>query len=158
MTSFHWTNCSVRKPRTFYRSCLSVALLPNVSRCRINFALLSVTTSAPNKTTFLYSFVSCAARFTSPWFGVQTFPRRPYFFLSLQSPRDLSLLQNFHTYSVADPVGTVCSLSGLKWPGHEADHQPPSSVEVKNELILELLAHTPSWRAKEQLLPDKAPI
>jgi hypothetical protein len=22
--------------------------------------------------------------------------------------------------------------AGVKWPGHEADHSPPSSVEVKN--------------------------
>lgn len=23
--------------------------------------------------------------------------------------------------------------SGVKWPGHEADHSPPSSAQVKNE-------------------------
>jgi hypothetical protein len=28
---------------------------------------------------------------------------------------------------------TPPSLSGLKWPGREADHKPPSSREVKNK-------------------------
>jgi hypothetical protein len=29
------------------------------------------------------------------------------------------------------PMGTVGSFSGVKWPGREADHSPPSSDEVK---------------------------
>jgi hypothetical protein len=28
------------------------------------------------------------------------------------------------------------SLLKVKWPGHEADHSPPSNVKVKNEWIL----------------------
>jgi hypothetical protein len=33
------------------------------------------------------------------------------------------------------PMGTGgCSFPGVKeWPGRDADHQPPSSAEVKNE-------------------------
>jgi hypothetical protein len=30
------------------------------------------------------------------------------------------------------PVGTGVLSPGLKWPGREADHSPPSSVAVKN--------------------------
>jgi len=34
------------------------------------------------------------------------------------------------------------SLSlGVKWPGHEADHSPPSSTEVKE--CLEIYLHSP---------------
>jgi hypothetical protein len=36
---------------------------------------------------------------------------------------------------------------GVKWPGHEADHSPPSSAKVKE--CVELYLHspnTPSWR------------
>jgi len=28
-------------------------------------------------------------------------------------------------------MGTADSFSGVKWLGHEADHSPPSSAEVK---------------------------
>jgi hypothetical protein len=36
---------------------------------------------------------------------------------------------------------------GVKWPGREADHSPPSSAEVKEweELYLHS-PNTPSWR------------
>jgi hypothetical protein len=30
------------------------------------------------------------------------------------------------------PMGTRGSFHGVKQPGHEADHSPPSSAEVKN--------------------------
>jgi hypothetical protein len=30
------------------------------------------------------------------------------------------------------PVGTGSSLPGIRRPGNEADHSPPSSAEVKN--------------------------
>jgi hypothetical protein len=30
------------------------------------------------------------------------------------------------------PVDTGVLSSGVKWPGHEADHSPPFSAEVKN--------------------------
>jgi hypothetical protein len=30
------------------------------------------------------------------------------------------------------PMGTSDSFPGVKLPGHEADHSPPSSAEVKN--------------------------
>jgi hypothetical protein len=29
------------------------------------------------------------------------------------------------------PMGTRGSSMGLKWPGREADHSPPSSAEIK---------------------------
>jgi hypothetical protein len=31
------------------------------------------------------------------------------------------------------PMGIRSSSLGVKWPGREADHSPPSSAEVKNE-------------------------
>jgi hypothetical protein len=35
---------------------------------------------------------------------------------------------------------------GKAWPGHDADHSPPSSAEVKNELELYLLSpQAPPW-------------
>lgn len=48
MTSLQWTSYSVWNPRPVSKSFHSVALRPNVSRCRINFEL-SVTRSDPTK-------------------------------------------------------------------------------------------------------------
>jgi hypothetical protein len=45
------------------------------------------------------------------------------------------------------PVGTGAFSLGVKWPGREADHSPPSSAEVKE--CVELYVHFPntlSWR------------
>jgi hypothetical protein len=39
------------------------------------------------------------------------------------------------------------ALTGVKWPGREAEHSPPSSAEIKE--CVELYLHspnTPSWR------------
>jgi hypothetical protein len=35
---------------------------------------------------------------------------------------------------------------GVKRPGREADHSPPSSAEVKNSGVVPPLPHTTSWR------------
>jgi hypothetical protein len=35
---------------------------------------------------------------------------------------------------------------GVKRPGSETDHLPPSSVEIKNGGAVPTLPHTPSWR------------
>jgi hypothetical protein len=35
---------------------------------------------------------------------------------------------------------------GVKWQGHEADHSPPSSAEVKNGGATPVLLNTSSWR------------
>jgi hypothetical protein len=45
------------------------------------------------------------------------------------------------------PVGNMGSFPGVKRPGYEADHSPPTSAEVKE--CVELYIHTPntpSWR------------
>jgi hypothetical protein len=34
---------------------------------------------------------------------------------------------------------------GIKWPGEEADHSPPSSAKVKNGGAIPPLPHTSSW-------------
>jgi hypothetical protein len=34
---------------------------------------------------------------------------------------------------------------GVKRPGHEADHSPPTSAEVKKMWIYTSIPHTPSW-------------
>jgi hypothetical protein len=50
--------------------------------------------------------------------------------------RDFSLLHSVQTDSGAHPASypmdTRALFSGVKWLGHEADHTPPSSVEVMN--------------------------
>jgi hypothetical protein len=33
---------------------------------------------------------------------------------------------------------------GVKWQGHEADHSPPSSAEVKNGGVIPPFSHMPS--------------
>jgi hypothetical protein len=38
------------------------------------------------------------------------------------------------------------SFPGLKRPGLEADHSPPSSADVKNSGAVSPLPHTSSWR------------
>jgi hypothetical protein len=39
---------------------------------------------------------------------------------------------------------------GVKWPGREADHSPPSSAEVKERVQLHLhFPNTPSWRGAQ---------
>jgi hypothetical protein len=35
---------------------------------------------------------------------------------------------------------------GVKWPGSDAEHSPPSSVEVKNEWNYTSTSPMPSWR------------
>jgi hypothetical protein len=37
---------------------------------------------------------------------------------------------------------------GKKWPGHEADHSPPSSCEVYKSRDIRLLPYMPSWRTR----------
>jgi hypothetical protein len=51
------------------------------------------------------------------------------------------------------PMGTGGSFPGGKArPGHDTDHSPPSSAEVKNEQELYLLSpHVPPWRVAGQL-------
>jgi hypothetical protein len=36
---------------------------------------------------------------------------------------------------------------GVKWPGREADHSPPTSAEVKKYGSIHPLPHTPPWRS-----------
>jgi hypothetical protein len=50
-------------------------------------------------------------------------------------------------------MGTGGSFPGGKaWPGRDADHSPPSSVEVKYEEELYLLSpHLPPWHVAGQL-------
>jgi hypothetical protein len=48
------------------------------------------------------------------------------------------------------PMGTRALSLGVKWPGREADHLPPSSAEVKE--LVELYLHspnTPPWRCAQ---------
>jgi hypothetical protein len=49
--------------------------------------------------------------------------------------QEFSLLHVVQTgsgaHSASYPVGTGDSFLGVKWPGREADHSPPTSAEVK---------------------------
>jgi hypothetical protein len=44
-------------------------------------------------------------------------------------------------------------LWGLKRPGRETDHLPPSSAEVKNTWIYTTTPHTSSWHSVGTTLP-----
>ena len=56
--------------------------------------------------------------------------------LGLAGAREFPLVLNVQPISVALPasysVSTGDSLPGVKWPGHEVDHLPPSSTKGKN--------------------------
>jgi hypothetical protein len=49
--------------------------------------------------------------------------------------RSNSLLLSVQTSSCGHPasypMGKIGSFPGVKWPGHETDHSPPSNAEVK---------------------------
>jgi hypothetical protein len=66
----------------------------------------------------------------------------------LAGARDVFLLHSVQTSSGAYPsfypVRTGVFFMGVKRPGHEADHSPPSSAEVKNGVIFPL-PNTSSW-------------
>jgi hypothetical protein len=72
------------------------------------------------------------------WYSIPG--KRKIFFSSPRRPDRLwgppSLLSN----------GYQGSITGVKWPGREADHSPASSVEVKNGRARHPLFHTSSWR------------
>jgi hypothetical protein len=48
------------------------------------------------------------------------------------------------------PAGTRGSFPGIKWPGHEAGHSPPSSAEVKE--WVEVYTSTPPIRLHSAVL------
>jgi hypothetical protein len=48
------------------------------------------------------------------------------------------------------PMGTRDSFPGVKQPGREVDHSPPSNVEVKEWVELYFYSsNTPSWRGAQ---------
>jgi hypothetical protein len=65
-----------------------------------------------------------------------------------------SLQRYFHTgsgaHSASYTMGTGVVSLGVKWLGHEADHSPPSSTQVKNGAIPPL-PRMSSWRPKVNL-------
>jgi hypothetical protein len=64
--------------------------------------------------------------------------------------QNFPLLHSVQTGSVAHPafcrMGTVGSFPGVKRPGREADHPPPSSVQIRNDGVIPPLPYTSSWR------------
>jgi hypothetical protein len=48
-------------------------------------------------------------------------------------------------FSFNNSLGLLAAYWGVKQPGYEADHSPPSSAEVKNGGAILSLPHTPSW-------------
>jgi hypothetical protein len=69
----------------------------------------------------------------------------------LSAARDVSLLHTIQTcfgaHPSSYPVGTGVLFLGIKWSGDEADHSPPSSVEVKNVWIQTSTPHMSSWHS-----------
>jgi hypothetical protein len=59
--------------------------------------------------------------------------------------KNFFLLHSVQTGSGADPasysIGTEALSPGIKWPGREADHSPPSSAKVKKAEAVPLLPH-----------------
>jgi hypothetical protein len=45
------------------------------------------------------------------------------------------------------PMGTSGPSLGIKRPGRETEHSPPTSAEVKNGGAIPPVPHTSSWRA-----------
>jgi hypothetical protein len=64
--------------------------------------------------------------------------------------RDFSLLDSVQTdfgaHPSSYPMGTGGFFPGVKRPGCEADHSPPSSAEIKNGECIPPLPHASSWR------------
>jgi hypothetical protein len=62
---------------------------------------------------------------------------------------DFSILHSAHTGSgshpASYPMGTGALFLGIKRPGTEADHSPPSSAEVKKAGAIPPLPHTCLW-------------
>jgi hypothetical protein len=53
-------------------------------------------------------------------------------------------------HPASNPMGTKGSFPGVKRPGREADHSPPSSDEVKEWVELYLHSrNTPSWHGAQ---------
>jgi hypothetical protein len=66
--------------------------------------------------------------------------------------QEFLLLHLVQTGSGVDPtssytMGTGGSFPGVKRPGREAEHSPPTSTEVKKTWIYTFTPHTPSWRS-----------
>jgi len=65
---------------------------------------------------------------------------------TVAAARDFSLLQNVHTGCWTLPhsysMGTRPLFQGVKWPGPESDHLPPTSVEVTHEWKYTYTPHT----------------
>jgi len=46
-------------------------------------------------------------------------------------------------------MGSKGCLPGVKLPGREVDHSPPSGAKVKNARSCTSTTHTPSWRGAQ---------
>jgi hypothetical protein len=57
--------------------------------------------------------------------------------------KDISLL---HSVQTGPGIHPDSNPRGLKWPGCEADHSPPSIAEVKNDGAIPPFLHKSSWR------------
>jgi hypothetical protein len=55
----------------------------------------------------------------------------------------------FGAHPASYPIGIGTLSSGVKRPGHEAGHSPPTSAEIKKMWIYTSLPHTSSWRGAE---------
>jgi hypothetical protein len=69
------------------------------------------------------------------------------------SAGDFPLLRNVQTTSGAHPVDTEPLSLGVKRPGREGDHSPPSTAEVKKEWSYTSTPPSiPSWRGQGKAL------
>ena len=92
-----------------------------------------------------------------------TWPKKKLPSLSYRRGKDLSLLQKFQTAYFSGYRGP---FAGLKQPGSDADHSPPSSAKAEWLELNLYFPYMPSWGGQVQhyfyysnlLPPSSAPV
>ena len=76
-----------------------------------------------------------------------TWPKKKLPSLSYRRGKDLSLLQKFQTYF----IGYRGPFAGLKQPGSDAEHSPPTRAKVEWVELYLHFPYLPSWGGQVQL-------
>jgi hypothetical protein len=149
---FLWTSRWWSSPRA--QISFKVLLAPPSQRSKksnhsllLVFILSSFLRSFPSLSSALFSFLFSFARLALGY-GLDDRGSRVLFAAGAGNFSLHHRVQNGSgAHPASYPMGTVFFFLGVKRPGREADHLPPSSAEVKE--CLELYIHspnTPSWR------------
>jgi hypothetical protein len=80
---------------------------------------------------------------------MDAFCKNTYFIFTDKGKKDFSFPHSVHTssgtHSASYEMGTRDCLLVVKRLRHEADHSPPSNVEIKNGGVIFSLPHIPPW-------------